>query len=169
MQSESPFLSSCPLRALSHLVSAAVPTSFPTADRLISISAFALYHCVLALRVSMARQNTETWIGGSSKSAAASGEKDTVQLSTRCHGNYTENVPMALLLGAIVEMNGGNRRTLTGGFAALLVARILHVELGLRAENALGMGRVVGHLTTLAFITSMGGYAAWLVRGYWGF
>lgn len=76
---------------------------------------------------------------------------------------------MALLLGAIVEMNGGNRRALTGGFAALLVARLLHVELGLRGENAMGLGRVVGHMTTLGFITGMGGYAAWLVRGYWGF
>jgi uncharacterized protein len=91
-----------------------------------------------------------------------------LNVATRCHGNYTENVPFALLLGAIVEMNGGNRRVLTGGLAALLVGRLLHAELGLRSENAMGQGRLVGHVTTLSFILSMGGYAAWLVKGYWG-
>lgn len=70
-------------------------------------------------------------------------------------------------MGAIVEMNGGNRKVLTGGLAALLLARILHVELGLKAEGTMGNGRLAGHAITMAFITSMGGYAAWLVRGYW--
>jgi uncharacterized membrane protein YecN with MAPEG domain len=77
-------------------------------------------------------------------------------------------VPLALLLGAVVEMNGGNRKALTTGFAILAVSRILHVELGLRAEKALGIGRPIGHLSTLGFIVGMGGYAAYLVKGYWG-
>jgi uncharacterized membrane protein YhhN len=64
-------------------------------------------------------------------------------------------------------MNGGNRKVLTAGFTALLLARIAHVELGLRQEKAMGVGRPIGHITTLGFIAGMGGYAAWLVRGYW--
>jgi uncharacterized protein len=112
--------------------------------------------------------DTETHFGSKSKQGAASDDKDPVQLAGRCHSNYIENVPLALLMGAIVEMNGGNRKALTGGFAALLLARILHVELGLKSENAMGTGRPVGHVITLSFITGMGGYAAWLVRGYWG-
>ena len=82
--------------------------------------------------------------------------------------NFAENVPLALLLGAVVEMNGGNRKALTAGFAALFIARILHVELGLKGEKALGVGRPIGHMTTVGFIFGMAGYAAYLVKGYWG-
>ena len=117
----------------------------------------------------MARKETQTGLGATSKnSSAKSPELDPVQLTARAHGNYVENVPFALLLGAIVEMNGGNRQVLTWGLAGLLLARIAHVELGLRQEKALGVGRPVGHVFTLSFVAGMGGYAAWLVRGYWG-
>jgi hypothetical protein len=78
-------------------------------------------------------------------------------------------VPLALFVGAVVEMNGGNRKVLTGGFAALLVFRILHVEFGLKGKDTLGAGRIVGHFGSLGFIVGMAGYAAWLVKGYWGF
>jgi uncharacterized protein len=129
--------------------------------------AFAIYHIILALRVSAHRKATKTSLGSKAE-PTKSGQLDDLNVATRCHGNYAENVPFALLLGAIVEMNGGNRRVLTGGLAALLVGRLLHAELGLRSENAMGQGRLIGHLTTLSFILSMGGYAAWLVKGYWG-
>jgi hypothetical protein len=38
---------------------------------------------------------------------------------------------MALLLASIFELKGGNRKTLNGSLGALLLLRILHVEVGL--------------------------------------
>ncbi len=115
----------------------------------------------------MARKDSEQWIGSSGDTT------DPVFLASRCHQNFTENVPLALFLGAVVEMNGGNRRVLTGSLAALLVCRILHVEFGIKGEDekgnkSLGRGRVVGHAGTLGFVLGMAGYAGWLVKGYWG-
>ena len=98
---------------------------------------------------------------------------DPVFLASRCHTNFTENVPLALFTGAVVEMNGGNRKVLTGGLAALLLFRILHVEFGIRTKDgrgnqSMGPGRIVGHFGTLGFVLGMAGYAGWLVKGYWG-
>jgi uncharacterized membrane protein YecN with MAPEG domain len=121
--------------------------------------------------VSQQRIDSKTFIGEKSTDASSDESKNASPLlvALRSHGNFCENVPMAILMGAIVEMNGGNRRVLTAGFAALLLARIAHVELGLKAENNMGLGRLTGHATSMAFVASMAGYAAWLVRGYWGF
>lgn len=120
----------------------------------------------------MARVNSEQWIGDKS-SSSDSPASDPVFVASRCHQNFTENVPLALFLGAVVEMNGGNRKVLTGGLAALLVFRILHVEFGIKMKDnkgneSLGPGRIVGHFGTLSFMLGMAGYAGWLVKGYWG-
>lgn len=133
--------------------------------------AFAVYYTLLAVRVSNARVDCGAYIGDkpSSSSPPDATKSQNLLVATRAHGNFTENVPLALFLGAVVEMNGGNRKALTGALAGLLVARILHVELGLRGEKSMGKGRLVGHLGSLGFIVGMGGYAAWLVKGYWGF
>lgn len=80
-----------------------------------------------------------------------------------------EYVPLALLGAAIVELNGGNRKILNGGLAALLLFRIMHVELGMHGANANGPGRLIGHLGTAGFLGGMSAYAAYLVKGYWGF
>lgn len=118
----------------------------------------------MSARVSVARLNTETYIGDNKTDSGP----DSVQVTSRSQQNYAENVPLALLLGAVVELNGGNRKALTGGFAALLLFRILHVELGLRAKDTMGPGRSIGHTGTLGFVMGMAGYAAYLVKGYWG-
>jgi uncharacterized protein len=129
---------------------------------------------VLAYRVSMARISSEKWLGDkSSADPTTSASSDPLYVASRCHQNFAENVPLALLMGAIVEMNGGNRRALTAGFAGLIIARILHVEFGLRSKDSkgtegLGTGRIVGHFSTLGFMVGMAGYAAYLVKGYWG-
>jgi uncharacterized membrane protein YecN with MAPEG domain len=77
-------------------------------------------------------------------------------------------MPLALFLGAVVEMNGGNRKVLTGSYAALLLFRILHAEFGIKGPNSTSIGRVIGAAGTLGFITGMSCYAAYLVKGYWG-
>ena len=123
----------------------------------------------------MARVNSEQWLGDkNSKAGSTEPSSDPLYVAGRCHQNFTENVPIALFMGAVVEMNGGNRKVLTGGLAALLLFRIIHVELGLRAKDSkgvegIGPGRIVGHFGTLGFVLGMAGYAGWLVKGYWGF
>ena len=96
------------------------------------------------------------------KATTDGGDTDPLLVARRSHGNFIENVPLALLMGAIVEMNGGDRRVLSGSFAALLLFRMLHVELGLRGENAMGPGRSIGHMGTMSFTLGMAGYAAYL-------
>ncbi len=46
--------------------------------------------------------------------------------SIRAHGNYTENVPIALLLLLLNELNGLSERSLVILGSILLVSRILH-------------------------------------------
>ena len=121
-----------------------------------------LYYGFLCTRVSLARVNSDTYIGEKSKSV--DGTSDQLQLANRCHGNFVEQVPLAMLLGAIVEMNGGNRKVLSGSFAALLLARILHAEFGIMGKDAMGFGRAPGHLGTLGFSLGMAGYSLYLVR-----
>jgi uncharacterized membrane protein YecN with MAPEG domain len=77
-------------------------------------------------------------------------------------------VPLALLLASIVELNGGNRKVLNGSLGALLLLRILHVELGMLDPNASSNGRRIGYYGTLGFIGGMAGYATYLVKDYWG-
>ncbi|OAP59186.1 hypothetical protein AYL99_06484 [Fonsecaea erecta] len=92
---------------------------------------------------------------------------DRLLVSARCHANFVENVPLALLVASVVEINGGNTWVLTGTLAALLLFRIAHVEFGLRAKDSMGWGRPVGYFGTLGFVVGMSSYAAWLGRGYW--
>lgn len=130
---------------------------------------FTAYLFLLSARVSKLRVDNKKWIGSKTSEANnASNQVDPLEVAVRSHNNYLENVPLALLLAAIVELNGGNRKVLNGGLAALLVFRILHVEFGLRSDEARAPGRLIGHLGTSGFLGGMSAYAAYLVKGYWG-
>ena len=94
---------------------------------------------------------------------------DALQLASRSHNNFTENIPWALLLAVVVELNGGNRKALNGSLGALLLLRILHVELGLLGPKTNAFGRPVAYLGTQGYLAGMAGYAAYLIKGYWGF
>lgn len=94
---------------------------------------------------------------------------DYLFAATRSQMNFAENVPLALALAGIVELNGGSRRVLTSALSALFVFRVLHAEAGLMTKNSSGMGRPAGHFGTQAVVSVLAGYAAWLVKGYWGF
>ncbi len=109
-------------------------------------------------------------IGSKPSEVDTEGNKpDPLEVAIRSHANFVEYVPMSLMAAAIVELNGGNRKILNGGLAALLLFRILHVEFGMRATDANSPGRVIGHAGTAGFMIGMSAYAAYLVKGYWGF
>jgi uncharacterized membrane protein YecN with MAPEG domain len=70
-----------------------------------------------------------------------------MELATRIrrHANFTEHVPLALILLAVLELNGASAGLLHGLGIALLLGRIAH-PIGLRHDNirhplrALGAG-----------------------------
>ncbi|KAK7941167.1 hypothetical protein PG997_003008 [Apiospora hydei] len=104
---------------------------------------------------------------GSSRGEQLSDSK--LFVASRAHQNFAENVPLAFALAAVVELNGGNRKILTGALGALFAFRVLHAELGMQREDAIGVGRPVGYYGTLASMLGLAGYAAFLVKGFWGF
>lgn len=106
---------------------------------------------LLGSRVVGQRAKNEKFVGDKLDNVPA-GEQDPLNVAARCHANFAENVPLALLLAAIVELNGGNRRILNGSLAALLVLRVAHVELGLRGPKSTSFGRALGFAGTMGFI-----------------
>ena len=78
----------------------------------------------------------------------------------RAHGNFTETVPMALLLLALLELSGLGRMPLVIFGIALLVGRSLHAW-SLLTNNAT-WSRAGGMAITLAVIGLEAACALWL-------
>jgi len=72
-------------------------------------------------------------------------------LAMRRHSNFTEWVPIALILIALLEMNGVSRYAIHALGAGLVIARIAHA-LGLRPDTLTNPARFVGAAGT-AIIT----------------
>jgi len=128
---------------------------------------FAAYLMVLSGRVVSERLKSKSYFG--EKSGNLVNGQDVLELASRAHGNFVENVPLALILAAVAELNGANKKGLNYTLGALLAARVLHVELGLRAQDGNGSGRVVGYYGTQSVVTGLAAYTAYLVKGYWGY
>jgi uncharacterized protein len=80
------------------------------------------------------------------------GERDVVR-RMRVHGNFAEHVPIALILMAIVELNGAEAWNIHALGVVLIVARILHAH-GLESIPGKSFGRAAGVLGTTAVIIS---------------
>ncbi|OTB08372.1 hypothetical protein M426DRAFT_19044 [Hypoxylon sp. CI-4A] len=150
-------------------MSAAIGISTPVLAPLLPITGtfawpFSTYFTLLSYRVVHCRLRDEHYLGDNSSTNADL--KNELYLASRCHQNFIENVPLGLTLAAFAELNGGDRKIITTALSALLAFRILHVELGL--ANGSGIGRPIGYWGTLATISTLGGYAAYLVKSYWG-
>jgi len=70
------------------------------------------------------------------------GNKDLL-LAMRRHANFTEFVPLALVLLAVLELNGVSKLAIHCLGAGLVVSRICHA-VGLKADSIEGVGRAVG-------------------------
>lgn len=77
-------------------------------------------------------------------------------------------MPLALALAAIVELNGGSRKALTWALSILTVARVLHADFGIMQKRQYGFGRSPGFWLTQSVVGGLAGYAAYLVKAYWG-
>jgi uncharacterized protein len=69
-------------------------------------------------------------------------------VAIRRHANFTEYVPLALVLIALVELNGGPKTLIHALGAVLVVARIVH-PFGLDAKNLNKWQRIAGTAATL--------------------
>jgi len=80
---------------------------------------------------------------GKEKVSIGDGGKPNLLLAIRQHGNWSEHVPFALLLMALLELNGAGAALLHGLGIALLVSRVAH-PLGLKIETLSTPARIVG-------------------------
>ena len=78
------------------------------------------------------------------------GNKDMLR-AIRAHGNFIEYVPMALILLALLELNGESAAMLHGFGGTLVVARISHAP-GLNARNTTKLRQIGMVLTYVVLI-----------------
>ncbi|KAK7508998.1 membrane-associated, eicosanoid/glutathione metabolism protein [Phyllosticta citriasiana] len=145
---------------------------------------FVAYLALLSNRVVYYRITEKTYMGDRCKSSSASTttpvpapsgsapESDPLFLATRSHANFLENVPLALTLSLLAELNGASRKVLHGALATLLLLRMAHIELGLqssfRGMKSVGLGRALGYYGTQVWLLGMGAWGAWGL-GCWSF
>jgi hypothetical protein len=115
---------------------------------LIFIGVFALLHVPLTLMVGLHRAKTGI--------AFFDGGDQALLRRMRAHGNFTENVPIALLAMAAAELAGLPSWALWAGGASLLAGRLLHAWAVVR----LGWSLIRAHAMLLTLLP-IAGFASW--------
>ncbi|CAN8098218.1 unnamed protein product [Discula destructiva] len=141
---------------------------------------FTAYFLYLSGSCVRLRIRDEHWIGedsskkdsdspsGTSTVAKHGGKYNDLQVATRAHANFAENVPLAFILAGVAELNGANRRVLTAALGALFALRVLHADFGLIRQGSMAAGRPIGYFGTCGVLGGLAGYTAWLVKDFWG-
>lgn len=93
----------------------------------------------LSSRVVNARRTHKIGIGD--------GGNEELTRAIRVQANFTEYVPLTLLLIVLIEMNGNSAMVIHGLGSALLISRVLHAT-GLSRSSGLSTARFVGILGT---------------------
>lgn len=120
-------------------------TSLPITSLTAAICGLALV--VLAIITGMQRTKTKTLLGF--------GTDDVLLKRIRAHGNFSETVPIALILMALAEFQGAGQTLVCITAALLLVGRGLHI---LGILGTVMWARGLGMLMTLASILIPAGY-----------
>ena len=107
----------------------------------------------LAARVTVRRREARVGLG--------TGGDSTLERAIRVHGNFTENVPLALVLLLAAELNGAPYALLHLCGLALVVGRVLHA-LGLSRQSGTSFGRFWGTLLTWLAILVLAVVDLWL-------
>jgi len=106
----------------------------------------ALISVVLAIQVGMIRVRKGVSI--------LHGDDMELAQVIRRHANFTETVPLVLILLAVIELNGGSRMLLHTLGTVLVVARMLH-PIGLVHDNLRNPLRLLGAgVTTLVTLVA---------------
>ena len=111
---------------------------------------FAIMLAVLSVRVVRFRR--------SKKIGILTGDDQEMAQAVRVHGNFTEYVPMALILMALLELNGAPSLSIHTMGIVFAVGRLLHA-IGLTQTIRGGKLRVVGMLLTFVVLVSGGATA----------
>lgn len=82
--------------------------------------------------------------------------------AVRGHGNFAEYTPLALILIAMLELNGANAWAVNGIAGAFVLGRILHAIAFSTAQGMLKF-RQAGTLLTLSSLLVGAGWNVWLV------
>jgi uncharacterized membrane protein YecN with MAPEG domain len=110
-------------------------------------------YVALAVRVSMARVRTKQSLGTGPVDAVRLGEErgaGPLLVASRAHANFTENVPLALILLGIAEHDLGPVWFVIVLALLLVVARVIHpIGMAMPAPNPF---RAAGALLTWAVI-----------------
>jgi uncharacterized protein len=92
------------------------------------------------------------FVAGSARTKAkvsvGDGGDRNLLLAMRRHANFVEYVPLALIMIALLEMNGVPARAIHALGAVLVIARLAHAY-GIRAEVMTTPGRMVGAVGTM--------------------
>ena len=112
----------------------------------------ALYAALLGL-VALALILTTGRIRTGTDISLGHGTNDKLLEAMRRHANWVENVPFALLMIAVAEINGASKLWLHALGAALLIARIIH-PFGIKSQNMRTLPRFIGMLGTVFVIVA---------------
>jgi uncharacterized membrane protein YecN with MAPEG domain len=124
---------------------------------LTTASLLAVLCLILAIRASMGRVKNNVLMGDG-------GNADMV-MRMRTHANFTEYVPLLLVLMGLLELAGGSRMVLTIFGAALVLARVAHA-VGM-ARPAPSYLRAGGALVTFLLLLAGGLYGLILTWYAW--
>ena len=116
-------------------------------------AAAAVLHIWLAGRVSQLRRGFRISIGD--------GGNEALHRRIRAHGNYIENMPLVLILLALLELAGGDPRILWGGAIIFIVARLLHA-FGMDRDPPSKL-RMFGMMGSILSLLILAGYAVFML------
>lgn len=119
-----------------------------------------LYAALLAI-VSMVLAGMVGSVRGKKKAISlGDGGDPELLVAMRRQMNFVEYVPLALLLIALVELNGGSKTLIHSLGATLLAARIIH-PFGLDVNKMNTMPRFIGTFATFAVTVAAVGTLFW--------
>jgi uncharacterized membrane protein YecN with MAPEG domain len=125
----------------------------PPAITLLYAGISALILLGLSARVVGLRRKHQVGIG--------TGAVTALERAVRAQANFTEYVPLALLLIALLELNGLDAWMIHGLGAVLVIGRVLHAQ-GLNRSAGTSAGRFIGTLLTWLVLLVAGLTAAFV-------
>lgn len=108
-----------------------------------------LLYIVLAVRIIRLRWKERVGIG--------TGESLPLKAAVRVHGNFSEYVPLGLVLLGLMELNGASDVLMFGLGGLLFVARVFHA-IGLTKSIGVSIYRTIGVLGTFAMLLLSAGF-----------
>lgn len=108
-----------------------------------------LLYFVLSVRIIRLRWRDKVGLG--------TGESADLKAAVRIHGNFSEYVPLCLLLLFFIEASGGPLWLVHALGAALFIARISHA-IGLTKSAGTSPPRAIGVLLTFVVLLTQAGY-----------